>query len=111
MLGVLPARGRAGTIRLGVAYIPTATGSEESCVSRWTCWCAIAASKSREGSREGSRGLQPRRTGRAIGSRKRNLVSATTVTINTDETGYKGQAIGRGLRTSEYEGAKRQGER
>ncbi|KAJ1119978.1 hypothetical protein NDU88_008161 [Pleurodeles waltl] len=50
-------------------------------------------------------------TGRAIGSRKRNLVGATTVTINTDETGYKGQAIGRGLRTSEYEGAKRQGER
>ncbi|KAJ1107303.1 hypothetical protein NDU88_004695 [Pleurodeles waltl] len=50
-------------------------------------------------------------TGRAIGSRKRNLVSATRVTINKDETGYKGQAIGRGLRTSEYEGAKRQGER
>ncbi|KAJ1216742.1 hypothetical protein NDU88_004341 [Pleurodeles waltl] len=56
-------------------------------------------------------GSGPARTGRAIGSRKRNLVSATTATINTDETGYKGQAIGRGLRTSEYEGAKRQGER
>ncbi|KAJ1151753.1 hypothetical protein NDU88_004533 [Pleurodeles waltl] len=34
-LGVLSARGRARTIRLGVVYSPTATGSEES-------WCAIA---------------------------------------------------------------------
>ncbi|KAJ1216791.1 hypothetical protein NDU88_004390 [Pleurodeles waltl] len=64
-LGVLPARGRAGTIRLGVAYIPTTMGSEESCGSRWTCWCAIEGSKSRKGrrkvSREGSCGLQARR--------------------------------------------------
>ncbi|KAJ1088958.1 hypothetical protein NDU88_002112 [Pleurodeles waltl] len=61
-LGVLPARARAGTIRLGVVYIPTATGSEESCGSHWTCWCAIA--KTCRGQQKPQR--EPRATGQKV---------------------------------------------